>query len=224
MLADSLKPLAYCNSVFQTASSPQPYPDWVASRPELRSVLSHMLRRNPMAALEMHVPAATLPPGTQQRALDDDEANASLIRAVGGPHSTAGTRRRFEGHAARGRVPCLRISGSTSRPHASPGKNRRATRACLFVCKQTRMHTHASAYAHARPHTHVHTHMKSRTEEVMVCHATWITLLSPAPPPQAEDQAETIISSRGGRVLGALTILKEDYFPGMKSHRLPQVG
>ncbi|KIY98140.1 hypothetical protein MNEG_9823 [Monoraphidium neglectum] len=96
-----------------------PYPDWVASRPELRSVLSHMLRRNPMAALEMHVPAATLPPGTQQRALDDDEANASLIRA-------------------------------------------------------------------------------------------------------AEDQAETIISSRGGRVLGALTILKEDYFPGMKSHRLPQ--
>ncbi|KAI8474087.1 MAG: inositol hexakisphosphate-domain-containing protein [Monoraphidium minutum] len=96
-----------------------PFPDWTASRPELRSVLSHMLRRNPMAALEMHVPAATLPPGTPPRVMDDDEASARLIRA-------------------------------------------------------------------------------------------------------AEDQAEGIISSRGGRVLGALSILKEDYFPGMKSARLPQ--
>ncbi|GBF92770.1 paladin [Raphidocelis subcapitata] len=95
-----------------------PFPEWTASRPELRSVLSHMLRRNPMAALEMHVPAATLPPGTPPRALDD-EANAHLMRA-------------------------------------------------------------------------------------------------------AEDQAEGIISSRHGRVLGALSILKEDYFPGMKSRRLPQ--
>lgn len=41
-----------------------------------------MLRRNPMAALEMHVPAATLPPGTPPRALHDDEAGASLMRAV----------------------------------------------------------------------------------------------------------------------------------------------
>jgi hypothetical protein len=28
-----------------------------------------------------------------------------------------------------------------------------------------------------------------------------------------------IIESRSGAVLGALTILKEDYFPGMKSNR-----
>lgn len=32
-----------------------------------------------------------------------------------------------------------------------------------------------------------------------------------------------IIESRGGAVLGAVTILKEDYFPGMKSSRLPQL-
>lgn len=32
-----------------------------------------------------------------------------------------------------------------------------------------------------------------------------------------------IVESRAGAVLGALTILKEDYFPGMKSSRLPQL-
>jgi hypothetical protein len=32
-----------------------------------------------------------------------------------------------------------------------------------------------------------------------------------------------IVEARGGAVLGALTILKEDYFPGMKSNRLPQL-
>lgn len=40
---------------------------------------------------------------------------------------------------------------------------------------------------------------------------------------QAEERADVIIESRGGAVLGALTILKEDYFPGMKSSRLPQL-
>ncbi len=34
----------------------------MGSRPELRSILQRMLRRNPMAALELHIPA--LPPGT----------------------------------------------------------------------------------------------------------------------------------------------------------------
>jgi hypothetical protein len=36
---------------------------------------------------------------------------------------------------------------------------------------------------------------------------------------QAEARADIIIESRSGAVLGALTILKEDYFPGMKSSR-----
>lgn len=40
-----------------------------------------MLRRNPMAALEMHVPAATLPPGTPPRVMDDEDG-ASIMRAV----------------------------------------------------------------------------------------------------------------------------------------------
>jgi hypothetical protein len=147
----------------------QSFPDWAASRPELRSVLSHMLRRNPMAALEMHVPAATLPPGTPPRPLDD-EASAHLIRAVR-------RRRRRRGRGgqppARPTIQGGRVSPAQSRPQG--------------------MHAFAP-----RP---------------------------PPPPtrtPQAEDQAETIISSRLGRVLGALTILKEDYFPGMKSQRLPQ--
>jgi hypothetical protein len=39
---------------------------------------------------------------------------------------------------------------------------------------------------------------------------------------QAEAQADRIMESRGGAVLGPFTILKEDYFPGMKSNRLPQ--
>lgn len=39
---------------------------------------------------------------------------------------------------------------------------------------------------------------------------------------QAEDQADRIVDQRNGAVLGPLTILKEDYFPGMKSHKLPQ--
>ena len=39
---------------------------------------------------------------------------------------------------------------------------------------------------------------------------------------QAEAQADRIMESRAGAVLGPFTILKEDYFPGMKSNRLPQ--
>eukprot|EP00878_Enallax_costatus_P006221 GHUV01006524.1.p1 GENE.GHUV01006524.1~~GHUV01006524.1.p1 ORF type:complete len:1656 (+),score=579.22 GHUV01006524.1:267-5234(+) len=94
------------------------FQDWMETRPELRSVLSRMLRRNPLAALELHIPAATLTsPTTQQQ---DDDAQAAAMS-------------------------------------------------------------------------------------------------------QAEARADHIIEARGGAVLGALTILKEDYFPGMKSSRLPQV-
>jgi hypothetical protein len=41
---------------------------------------------------------------------------------------------------------------------------------------------------------------------------------------QAEARADVIIESRSGAVLGALTILKEDYFPGMKSNRCGAMG
>ncbi|KAF6255732.1 inositol hexakisphosphate-domain-containing protein [Scenedesmus sp. NREL 46B-D3] len=97
------------------------FQDWMDSRPELRSVLSRMLRRNPLSALELHIPAATLlqdSPAGHQGADDDADQTARS---------------------------------------------------------------------------------------------------------QAEARADGIIESRSGAVLGALTILKEDYFPGMKSSRLPQV-
>ncbi|WIA11258.1 hypothetical protein OEZ85_011384 [Tetradesmus obliquus] len=97
------------------------FQDWMDSRPELRSVLSRMLRRNPLSALELHIPAATL--------LQDSAA----------------------GHQ---------------------GGDEDADQAARS---------------------------------------------------QAEARADVIIESRSGAVLGALTILKEDYFPGMKSSRLPQV-
>ena len=45
-----------------------------------RSVLSRMLRRNPMSALELHVPAATLPPGTPQQL--DSEADQQILSQV----------------------------------------------------------------------------------------------------------------------------------------------
>lgn len=48
--------------------------------PADRSVLSRMLRRNPMAALELHIPAATLPPGSTPGLpqLDSDESQQML--------------------------------------------------------------------------------------------------------------------------------------------------
>eukprot|EP00775_Hariotina_reticulata_P011247 gene11247-11396_t len=109
---------------FDPASSAHvTFKEWIDGRPELRSVLSRMLRRNPLAALELHIPAATLPPGTAQQSAgmdEDEDANQAALS-------------------------------------------------------------------------------------------------------QAEARADVIIESRTGSVLGALTILKEDYFPGMKSTRLPQI-
>eukprot|EP00879_Flechtneria_rotunda_P018628 GHRR01019549.1.p1 GENE.GHRR01019549.1~~GHRR01019549.1.p1 ORF type:complete len:942 (+),score=356.76 GHRR01019549.1:158-2983(+) len=93
------------------------FQDWMDSRPELRSILSRMLRRNPLAALELHIPAATLPPGTTNAHAGHDDPVMSL----------------------------------------------------------------------------------------------------------AEARVDVIVEARAGAVLGALTILKEDYFPGMKNSRLPQL-
>jgi hypothetical protein len=51
--------------------------------PAHRSVVGRMLRRNPMAALELHIPAATLPPGSTPGLpqLDSDE-NQQLLSQV----------------------------------------------------------------------------------------------------------------------------------------------
>lgn len=51
-----------------SASGHTSFPVWRSQRPELVSILQRMLRRNPMAALELQWPAATMPPGTPQPA------------------------------------------------------------------------------------------------------------------------------------------------------------
>jgi hypothetical protein len=175
--------------------------------------------RNPLAALELHIPAATLPLGAAQQSTgtdEDDDANQaalSQVRATGIRLTWYQAHRMAPGaqHASTvlpaDRVTLLSLpvclAGMQFGQYAIDMRAAATTAPACSTPNPSLGNTHACSTTLLRP---------------LQCTPTAFAVVL-----QAEARADVIIESRSGAVLGALTILKEDYFPGMKSTRLPQI-